>query len=350
MTIHQRILQRVVVARLPPRQPLVQPRLVRRQHDGRDGAEHVVRRRPLDAEAITHQVAPGQRQVPVVRANRIPPALDHALERAQGRGHAQRRCVVVRPDVIEIDLKLRPARPAQHRVVGEHHGAEPLLPIAPNVQERCALGRAQPLVTVGRVADRVERSDIHLDHPGRVGAVHDHVDPARLQFAHQPTHRENERGGARDVADEAHAGLFGHARHDRVRRLVRRAEGKGQLCAHDRGAPAACDCIGVVLARKIFMRVDQHLVAGLDSQVHQRDRHARRRVGHEHQVARLAPDQRRQIRASRVQSGCQTLDEEPHRLGFHASAPLGLHVQHVRRARAVRTMIQEAHPRVQPPA
>ena len=83
----------------------------------------------------------------------------------------------------------------------DDHGTKLRLPIAADVKEPGALGRANPLVAIARVVSGPKGFEIQRDHARGVRAVHERVDPPAGQRADNRLDRKDETGLAGDVID-----------------------------------------------------------------------------------------------------------------------------------------------------
>src|SRR5438132_13859731 len=91
---------------------------------------------------------------------------------------AEERRRIVRSQPVELEAEAGPIRPRRVRPMADHQRADPLLPLAADVQERLTLRRAQPLVTVAREVCRTDRAYGQREHARSMSAAADRIDSA----------------------------------------------------------------------------------------------------------------------------------------------------------------------------
>ena len=97
--------------------------------------------------------------------------------------------------------------------------------------------------------------------PGRVGAVDQRVDPARLELAHEPLDREDSPVGLVTWSTSASRVRGVTAREHRLERPLRRGEGERQCGHDDPGAGARGDGLQRVPAGVVGVVRGEELVA-----------------------------------------------------------------------------------------
>ena len=128
--------------------------------------------RPAPAGLDRQRVVPGH--------DRRPAAVDEPADELERRRDREPGGRVER--ALPVELAAGTARPRASggvRAVRDRRRPDARLAVAPDVEERRALRRADPLVEVARVVRRAERVEVERHHPRRVRAVDERVDPAR---------------------------------------------------------------------------------------------------------------------------------------------------------------------------
>ena len=209
------------------------------------------------------------------------------------------------------------------------------------MEQRDALGRAQPLVRVRRPVRRGEPAEVDLHHARRMRRVDERVHPAAIQLADDRLDRQHEGRGRRHVADQREPRARRHGleiRLDGLRRLLDR-----ERDAHDRERrPVALGGRAHRVERRVVLVVaGQQLVAGLEPERRQDGRDARRRVGHEHDPLGVAVEEPGDLEPHLVEVALELPVEEPDRLPLHPVPPDALRLEDGRRAGAERAVVEE---------
>ena len=142
---------------------------------------------------------------------------------------------------------------------------DPGLAVAPDVEEGRALRRADPLVEVAAYHAAPERVEVERQHPRGVRPVDERVDPAVGERRDDPLDREDERGRARDVADEREPGSIGDRRRgSRSTTSSSEAAGNGSRATTTRAPSRSATWRSDVEDRVVLVVVGEELVAGLE--------------------------------------------------------------------------------------
>src|SRR5207249_8777670 len=103
-------------------------------------------RRRFDAERLAEQLPAAHRQRMVALDQVRPPSGKQGAEKAQRVRDAKKGSGIVGPGPVELQSEPRALRSRGVRPVADRQGTDALLAIAPHVQERGSLRRAEPLV------------------------------------------------------------------------------------------------------------------------------------------------------------------------------------------------------------
>ena len=281
-----------------------------------------------------------------------PAAVEQSADVGEGVRNAQPGGRVER--ALPVELRPVPARSTpgpdgRVRAVGDRRRADSRLAIGPDVEERGALRRADPLVEVARVPRGPDRGQVERQHPRRVRAVDERLDAALGERRDDPGDREDERRRARDVAEDGDPGPVGDRVEDRVDDLVLIATGNGIRATTTRAPVALGDVAEDVEDGVVLVVVGQELVAGAEAERAEdrvrprpsrwrrtRGRRDRRRGRREH-AARLGEKAGR----SRARNWTGRASSR--------SRQLALALEHRPRARAERAVVEEGDRRVEGP-
>ena len=226
--------------------------------------------------------------------------------------------------------------------VADHERVDARLAVAPHVQERGALGRAQPLVRVAGVvrgAQRVERRAAPC--PARARRPPACRRRARASAAHQPLDREHEPGRAGHVVEQREPRARGHAcehaLHDR-RRPSR--SGTGPRAVTTRAPAPSGDELRRLPAGAVRVVGREDLVARRELERAQHRVDAAGRVADEGEVPGLGAQERRHLRARVGEPPAPVARQEVDRLALHLAPQLPLPLEDRARARAERAVVQ----------
>ena len=149
-----------------------------------------------------HRMAAGLHGRPVVGA------LERDRRRHRQEGRDVARALPLQPALqhraAQVGVEAAVSRHLLGITPARHGGVQALVVLGAHVQERGALGRAQPLVQVAGVEVGAHGVQVQRDLAGRVRAVDHRQQPARTRRGAEFGHREDQRRGGRDVADEDH--------------------------------------------------------------------------------------------------------------------------------------------------
>ncbi len=279
------------------------------QRQRRDRSEHGVRAWRRDAERVHERPPRGDGEGVVVGHDRRPAAGKAGLQVRDRRRDTQPGRRIVGPDPVEEQVKARPSAD-QIQAVADDHRDEVGLAILARDEKTGPLGRAQPLVAVADVVSRAEGGEVERQHPRRVRAVDEDVDPACLQFGADPRHREDQRRRAGHVIDEREPGARGDRGEDGVGHVVGAVERERDPRDHDPCAGTLGDPVEGVLARVVGVVGGEQLVAGVEAERAQDRVHARRRVGDEDQILGVRVDEVGERAPGGVEPGLELAIEE----------------------------------------
>ena len=254
------------------------PRAGRRERPGRSGAAARPSSRASTSgagaaasspSASASTVARPERQLVVAGHDRRPAAVEQPADEPERVGHRQPRRRVERALPVELGpVAGRPPRRRRPRTA--FAPCEIVFGRIPGWRSRRAwrnagaLRRADPLVEVAGVPGRAEPVEVERQHPRRVGAVDERLDPALGERGDDPLDREDQRRRARDVADQGEPGPVGDRAEDRVDDVVLRRDRERDPGDDDAGAVALGDVAQDVDRRVVLVVVGQELVAGLE--------------------------------------------------------------------------------------
>ncbi len=223
----------------------------------------------------------------------------------------------------------------------DDQGPDALAHVRPDVEDRDALRSAQPLVGVAGPPGGGEPAQIDLDHARRVRSVDQRVDPAPVELPDDGLDREHEGGGRGDVADEREPGSLADRLEVRLHHLGRVLDRERH--PHDsqrRAIPLRRRTHGVE-GGVVLVVAREQLIAGLEPDRRQHRRHGRRRVGHEHDPLRIGVEEPGDLEPDLVQPRLELAVQEPDGLRLQPLAPHALRLQHGRRARTERAVVEE---------
>jgi hypothetical protein len=230
------------------------------QRHGREGSHHRVRRGGVDAERLAQEPAADQRQLAVVLHQVRQAAGEQAFQEVERVGDAHPRGRIDGAQPIALQAKARPiGAPGVASVAGDQRLA-PRAQILAHVEERRALGRAQPLVGVRRVVGRAELVEGQRDLAHAVGAVDDRLHTALAQRADDPLDRQDQTRLADDVIDEQPAGAIADRLENAVDDHVGGAHRERQLDGAHVGPRAFRPAFRRVGTRVVLLVRDQDLL------------------------------------------------------------------------------------------
>jgi hypothetical protein len=215
------------------------------------------------------------------------------------------------------------------------------LAVASGVEEGRAFRGTDPLVEVAGVPGGPEPIELERQHPWRMGAVDERLDPPLGERRHDPPDREGECRRARDMADEEQPGPLGRGSEERVDDRVVGDGRERNPGDDDPGAVALGDVPQDVDRRVVLVVVRQELVAGREAQGSDDRVDRPGRVRDEGQIVRIGADERAELRSRPGQEDRQVAGEELDGLGLHPVTPAVLGLEHRPRGRAERAVVQE---------
>src|SRR5215813_5377377 len=223
------------------------------------------------------------------------------------------------------------------------------LAIAPHPEEGRALGRADPLVTVGAVIRGAEPAQIDGHHAGSMRTVDERLHPALAQLGDETLHGQDETGGAGDVIEQGQARAGRHPRHYGLDDHVRRRDGERD--GHDLhpGARAPRHKVEGVAAGAVDVVRGEELIALLEGERAQHGVDAARGVADEGEVVGVAAHEGGEGLAGLVEAAVQLAAKEAHGLRFQLRAESGLDVEHLPGTGAVGAVVQEGDVALQRP-
>ena len=257
---------------------------------------------------------------------------------------------------LPVELGPVPGRPSS-RVIG-HGGVRPVrdrvradagLAIASSVEERRALRRADPFVEVAGVPGRPEPVEVERQHARRVGTVDQALDAPLGERRDEPLDREDERGRARDVAEEGKPSPVRDPLEQGVDHDVLGRDRERDLGDHDAGPVALGDMAQDVDRGVVLVVVGQELVAGRKPERAEDGVDGAGRVGDEGEVVRVSADERAEVAPGTGQETRQVAGKELDRLRLEPVAERPLDLEHRTRARPERSVVQERDRGVESP-
>jgi hypothetical protein len=150
-----------------------------------------------------------------------------------------------------------------------------------------------------------------------MGAIDQHVHPARGQFPGELRHGKHQRGGARHVVEHRQAGARSHRLEHRLDNFIRPAQGKRDSHRDHPGAHLPRGLQEHVVTGIVIVAGGKQLIAAAQLERAQHGVDAGRGVGDEDQVSRSCSDEAGHLRPSRFQPLLVVPPEELHRRSFH---------------------------------
>ena len=277
-----------------------------------------------------------------------PPSGKQGAEKAQRVRDAKKGSGIVGPGPVELQSEPRALRSRGVRPVADRQGTDALLAIAPHVQERGSLRRAEPLVAVAREVRGADPAQIQRHHPRRVRSVDEGVDAPFLKTPDDLLDRKNDPGRAGHMIEQGQPGPGRDGTEHRIDDLRGPGDGPRHRRHHDfRAAPflpaqrVPAGVVGVVGG--------EQLVARLELERADHGVHAAGRVRNEREIVRICPDEPRQISPGFVEQALEITCQELQRLPLHARAQLRLRLEHRLRAGSERAVVEEVDARVERP-
>jgi len=174
-----------------------------------------------------------------------------------------------------------------------------------------------------------------------VGAIDQHVHPARGQFPHEVRHGKHQRGGARHVVEHRQAGAPSHRLEHGLDNFTRSAQGKRDPHSDYPGSRLPRGLQEHVVAGIVIVAGGEQLIAAPQLERPRHGVNTGRGVVDEDQVARSHSDEAGHLRPSRFQPLLIMPPEELHGSRFHFLPQPGLQFQDRLRTGAERAVVQE---------
>ncbi len=218
-----------------------------------------------------------------------------------------------------------------------------------NGDERGALRRRKPFVTVAHVPVRADRIDVEVEHARRMGPVDEE---RHFPLATERSDRGQREGQGRaggDVIDDDEARPLRHGRPDRRDDLPGIAHGRGQWRLTRDGARPRRHMTDQVPQGVVDVVRGENFITRREIELAQDGGGSRRRVIDEGQTIGRCPNERGELPRRITQVAGQRVHEEARRIRLHDPAPACLLVEHRLRCRAETAMIEVPDRRIEHP-
>jgi len=233
--------------------------------------------------------------------------------------------------------------------VADDGRADAVLTIFANVEESGAFRGADPFVAVAGVIGGAEFLQVERDHPGGVGAIHQHGNAAVFQFGNDALEWEDESGLAGDVIEQGDPGAGSDASEDWFDGLVfvseRKRDGRNDyFCA---GLPG--DVIDDISAGVVLVIGDQDFIAVFEGEGTKDGVHAGGGVCDEGEVGGFCAEEPGQGSSSLVEKRFEFADHEGDRFALQFATERMLVFENRFGAGAEGTVVQEGDLWIEPP-
>ena len=297
---------------------------------------------------ITEDGAAFERERVVVLAQGIPRTLEisHKIECF---GSCEKTGIVVRSNVIKqaqvaisiFSLQMCACRKSQRLKARTALGMHP--------QKRGAFGTAWPLVQIGGVVVRVDRTHIHRDLARCVGAINERLDAPCPAGCNDFCNRKHESSGAGDVAEQDDLCARRAGSHHRVMDRICTGRGKGDRCLDDLGSRTRGGLGKGADAGGVFVVIDEHLIIGPELDIISDRGDCLSHIVQECDAFHIAVDKRGDGLAGFIEQVFGFEHKKPNRLAFHLVAVVLLNSQNLGRTCTIGTMVEKDDSRVKIP-
>ncbi len=221
------------------------------------------------------------------------------------------------------------------------------LVLRPDVEERRALRRAEPLVAVAGVNVGVDRAEVNRNLTRRVRTVDDGKDPCLPRTPAQLGDGKCQRRRRGDMAEEEHLGSRRHPAPDRLDNLVQGGYRKGHRSADvTRPRPGTHVRPGHV-ERPVLVVGRQDLVVRLEGEGTGHDVQPRSGIGDEDEVVGASVEVGGEFSPCGVQERAAASPEELDRLPLQLQLPPLVRFEHRPRAGPEGAVVEKDHVRVE---